>query len=124
MSHEGALGLHGGATHLARAGGHKPTTVLFYNMAPMVVSPWPSSPDVARLVQERLSRVQQQFPARSPNTLSNLRTVVDELSTISKTCAEVLNNIETREEETDVVTAFRELEAALDWAECMFSCPK
>ncbi|CAE7219828.1 hypothetical protein PTTW11_11226 [Pyrenophora teres f. teres] len=94
----------------------KPTIVVFYDMAPIIVSSWPSSPDVARLVQDRLSRVQQQFPACSPNTLSDLRTVVNELSTISKTCDRVLNDIETREEETDVVTAFKDVEDALDWA--------
>jgi hypothetical protein len=102
------------------AGQH--TIVVFYDMAPIIVSPWPSSPDVARLVQDRLSRVQQQFPACSPNTLSDLRTVVNELSTISKTCDRVLNDIETRGEEIDVVTAFKDVEDALDWAKCMFSC--
>jgi hypothetical protein len=101
---------------------HEPTIVVLYDMAPIVVSPWPSSPDVARLVQDRLSRVQQQFLACSPTRLSDLRIVVDELSTISKTCDRVLKDIETREEETDVVAAFKELEAALDWAKCTFSC--
>jgi hypothetical protein len=116
------LGLHGGATHLIRATLISLTIVVFYDMAPIVVSPWPSSPDVARLVQDRLSSVQQQFLACSPTRLSDLRKVVDELSTISKTCDRVLKDVEMREEETDVVTALKELEAALDWAKCMFSC--
>ncbi|KAF1973263.1 hypothetical protein BU23DRAFT_598989 [Bimuria novae-zelandiae CBS 107.79] len=85
-------------------------------MAPPAFFALPNSPDVARLVQDRLSRVQQRFSACSPSTLSDLRTVVDELSTISKTCATVLDDIETQEGETDVATAFKELEAALDWA--------
>jgi hypothetical protein len=123
MSHEDAwLAWRGNKPYPRQC--HKPTIVEFYNMAPIVVSPWPNSPDVARLVQDRLSRVQQQFLACSPNTIRDLRTVVDELSTISKTCDRVLNDIETREEESDVVTAFKELEAALDWAKCMFSCLK
>jgi hypothetical protein len=123
MSHKDAwLAWRGNTTHPRQY--RKPTIVAFYDMAPIIVSPWPSSPDVARLVQDRLSRVQQQFPACSPNTLSDLRTVVNELSTISKTCDRVLNDIETREEETDVVTAFKEVENALDWAKCMFSCLK
>ena len=50
--------------------------------------------------------------------------VVNELLTISKTCDRVLNDIETREEETDVVTAFKDVEDALDWAKCMFLCLK
>jgi hypothetical protein len=90
-------------------------------MTPVVVFPLPGSPDVARLVQDRLSRVQQQFLVCSPTRLSDLRIVVDELSTISTTCDRVLKDIETREEETDIVTTFNELEAALDWAKCMFS---
>lgn len=89
-------------------------------MAPPTFFALPNSPDVARLVQDRLSRVQQQFSACAPSTLSDLRTVVDELSTVSKTCAAVLDEIETQGGETDVATAFKELEAALDWAKCMF----
>ena len=87
----------------------------------MIFSPFPGSPDLSRLVQRRLSGVQQQFSACRPSTLSELRVVVDELSTISKTCTAVLEDIETREERGDVATAFKEIEAALDWTEC--TCP-
>lgn len=93
-------------------------------MAPLVFSALPGSPDVTRLVQNRLSRVQQQFPTCSPSTLSDLRIVVDELSTISKTCATVLEDLETQDSETDVATAFKKIEAALDWAKCMFPCQR
>jgi hypothetical protein len=123
MSHKDALGLHGGAKYLICTDNNTPTKVPSDDMEHTIISPWPNSPDVAGLVHDRLSRIQQQFSDNSPSTLSNLRTVVDELSTIAKTCATVLDDIETRDEGTDVVTALKELQAALDWAKCMFPCP-
>jgi hypothetical protein len=124
MSHKEALGLHGGVTRLIRTDNPKPAIIPFYDMAPSMFSALPNSPDVARLVQDRLSKVQQQFPACCPSTLSDLRIVSDELSTISKTFATIVEDLETQESETDATTAFKKLEAALDWTKCMFPCKR
>ena len=90
-------------------------------MAPIVVSSCPSAPDVARLAQDRRRGIPQLFADDLPGTLGELRTVSDEASAISKTCAFVLNDSETQESEVDVATAKTGVEATLNWPKCMYS---
>ncbi|USP82001.1 hypothetical protein yc1106_09275 [Curvularia clavata] len=47
------------------------------------IYPFPGSPDLGRRVQDRLKKVNEQFPALAPTTLEDFRRVADELSTIS-----------------------------------------
>jgi hypothetical protein len=81
--------------------------------------PLPGSPDLGRLVQDRLKKVQQQFPALYPSTLDDFRVVTDRLSAIAEACQAVTKRLETQDGTYSAAEAFKELERTLDWAECM-----
>lgn len=53
----------------------------------------PSSADLGRLVQDRLKKVNQQFPALAPDTLDDFRIVADELSTIARVCQTTVQSL-------------------------------
>jgi hypothetical protein len=81
--------------------------------------PFPGSPDLGRLVQDRLKIVNQQFSALAPDTLNDFRIVADELSTIARICQTTINRLEAQSETYNAVEAFKDTERALDWARCM-----
>lgn len=76
------------------------------------------SPDLGRLVQDRLRKVHQQFPASCPRTLGDFRVVADKLSAIAEASQAVTKRLETQDGTYNAAEAFKELERALDWAEC------
>ncbi|OAL45884.1 hypothetical protein IQ07DRAFT_648051 [Pyrenochaeta sp. DS3sAY3a] len=78
--------------------------------------PFPSSPDLGRLVQDRLKTVNQQFPALAPDTLDDFRIVADELSSIARICQTTINRLAAQSETYNAVEAFKDTERALDWA--------
>jgi hypothetical protein len=51
------------------------------------------SPDLAWLVQDRLQKVQEGFPALCPSTLDELQVVADKLSAIAEVCQAVTKTI-------------------------------
>ena len=71
------------------------------------------SPDLARLVQDRLQKVQEGFPALCPSTLDELQVVADKLSAIVK-------RLEADSSRQDAAAAFKQIKQALDWTECTF----
>ncbi|KAJ4985108.1 hypothetical protein SVAN01_09411 [Stagonosporopsis vannaccii] len=79
--------------------------------------PSPGSPDLGRLVHDRLKIVNQQFPALAPDTLDDFRIVADELSTIARTCQTTINRPVAQIETYNAVEAFKDTERALDWTE-------
>lgn len=83
------------------------------------IYPFPRSPDLGRLVQDRLKIVNQQFPALTPNTLDDFRIVADELSTIARVCQTSINRLAAQGETYNAIEAFKDTERALDWAGCM-----
>jgi hypothetical protein len=83
------------------------------------IYPFPGSPDLGRLVRDRLKTVNQQFPALVPDTLDDFRIVADELSTIARVCQTTINRLAAQSETYNAVEAFKDTERALDWAECM-----
>ncbi|KAH8633065.1 hypothetical protein IG631_11699 [Alternaria alternata] len=83
------------------------------------IHPFPGSPDLGRLIQDRLKIVNQQFPALAPDTLDDFRIVADELSTIARICQTTINRLPAQSETYTAVEAFKDTERALDWAGCM-----
>jgi hypothetical protein len=83
------------------------------------IYPFPRSPDLGRLVQDRLKIVNQQFSALAPDTLDDFRIVADELLTIARICQTTINRLAAQTETYNAVEAFKDTERALDWAECM-----
>jgi hypothetical protein len=83
------------------------------------IYPFPHSPDLGRLVQDRLKIVNQQFPALAPNTLDDFRIVADELSSIAHICQTTIGRIAARSGTHNAVEAFKDTERALDWVGCM-----
>jgi hypothetical protein len=99
-----------------------PSALLPPRISAMVLSdiyPSPRSPDLERLVQDRLKIVNQQFPALAPDTLDDFRIVADELSTITRVCQTTINRLAAQSEIHNAVEAFKDTERALDWAGCM-----
>ncbi|CAN9407359.1 unnamed protein product [Alternaria alternata] len=80
------------------------------------IHPFPGSPDLGRLIQDRLKIVNQQFPALAPDTLDDFRIVADELSTIARICQTTINRLPAQSETYTAVEAFKDTERALDWA--------
>jgi hypothetical protein len=85
------------------------------------IYPFPHSPDLGRLVQDRLKIVNQQFPAWAPDTLDDFRIVADKLSTIAHICQTTIKRLAAQSETYNAVKAFKDTERALEWAECMDS---
>ena len=83
------------------------------------IYPSPGSLDLGQLVQDRLKRVNQQFPALAPTTLEDFRRVADELSTISDVCQATIKRLAAQDGVYDATKALDETERALDWAVCM-----
>jgi hypothetical protein len=82
------------------------------------VFPLPGSPDLGRLVQDRLNNVHQQFPALCPRTLDDFRVVAERLSAIADVCRTVTNRLAAQDEKYNAAAAFKQVERALDWADC------
>ncbi|EOA85948.1 hypothetical protein ACJQWK_02537 [Exserohilum turcicum] len=80
------------------------------------IYPSPGSLDLGQLVQDRLKRVNQQFPALAPTTLEDFRRVADELSTISDVCQATIKRLAAQDGVYDATKALDETERALDWA--------
>jgi hypothetical protein len=78
------------------------------------------SPDLARLVQDRLQKVQEGFPALCPSTLDELQVVVDKLSEIAEVCQAVTKRLEADSSREDAAAAFKQINQALDWTECTY----
>lgn len=89
-------------------------------MALQGILPMPGLCDLPRVVQERLRKTQQQFPASRPSSLDDFQVMSKRLSTIAETCAEVAARLGTQVEGCDATAALEEVEKALDWAECTF----
>lgn len=77
-----------------------------------------ASPDLERLVQNRLKIVNQQFPASAPNTLEDFRTMADALPSIARKAA--VKKLVAQNEMVNAAQAFEDNERALDWARCMY----
>ena len=74
------------------------------------------SRDLGRLVQGELSRVDRTISGHA--TLSDLRAMIETLSTLASTCASVLEDISAGEKDIDPSTALKEMENVLQWNEC------
>jgi hypothetical protein len=81
--------------------------------------PLPGSPDLGRLVQHRLEKVQQGFPALRPTTLEDFHVLADKVSTIAQACQTVTQRLEAEGSGHDAAAAIKQVENDLDWAECM-----
>ncbi|KAF1346321.1 hypothetical protein EJ07DRAFT_185780 [Lizonia empirigonia] len=79
--------------------------------------PLPGSPDLGRLVQYRLEKVQQEFPALRPTTLEDFQVLADKVSTIAQACQTVTKRLEAQGGRHDAATAFKQVQNELDWAE-------
>ncbi|KAH0566167.1 hypothetical protein GP486_000435 [Trichoglossum hirsutum] len=78
-----------------------------------------ASHQLGRLVQAQLLKVGQRTSTRRPETLGDLRSMVDALSSLSDICIAVLDDIRTREQERELSTAVREIENVLGWTELL-----
>ena len=72
----------------------------------------PISNELYRLVQDQLSE------APRTNTLNDLRTTTEALSTLTSACESVLADISARGQETDLHTAVKEVRNVLTWTKC------
>lgn len=88
-------------------------------MASINFYPLPGSPDLGRLVQDRLKKVHRRFPALCPSTLDDFRVVADELLTIANVCQTVTKRLAAEKHVYNAAEAFKQIERTLDWAECM-----
>ena len=68
--------------------------------------------EVCCLVQDQL------LEAPRTNTLNDLRTTIDTLSTLTSACESVLADISERRQETDLHTAVEEIRNVLTWTKC------
>jgi hypothetical protein len=96
----GALGLHG-------------TTTLhtFLTM--------PVSDDVARIVQDHLSKVHRQLLVPYSETFDDFEAVVDKLAVVIERCRFVRDMLKARGATYNGADAIEHLEHVLDWDECM-----
>lgn len=85
----------------------------YSNFVPLV-----SSLDLTQLVQDRLQKVHQRFPASRPRTLDDFREVIDELSDFADTCQTVVRRLDAQDGRSDLAAAYGEVKRALDWAQC------
>ena len=76
------------------------------------------SHQLERLVQAQLLKVEQHTRTRRPETLDDLRAMVDVLSSLSDICMVVLDDYRTRRRESKLSTVIREIENVLEWTEC------
>jgi hypothetical protein len=76
-------------------------------MASLRVLPLPGSPDIGRLVQDRLTQLHQEFPALCPRTLDDLRVVADKFSTIADVCQTVTKRLAEEDHNYDAAEAFK-----------------
>ncbi|KAF1922283.1 uncharacterized protein M421DRAFT_427070, partial [Didymella exigua CBS 183.55] len=86
-------------------------------MTQLRFSPLPGSPDLARLVQDRVEKVQQGFPALCPSTLEDFQVLADKISTIAQACQTVAKRLEAQGSRHDAATAVKQVKNDLDWAE-------
>lgn len=70
------------------------------------------SQKLCHLVQGQLTK------ASRTNTLDDLTTMIETLSTITSTCESVLADISRRGQESDAFTAVEEIENVLTWDNC------
>jgi hypothetical protein len=80
--------------------------------------PLPGSPDLARLIQKRLDKVQRQFPALCPRTLEDVCVLTEKLSAITKVCDTVTDKLVARNGPDSAADALQQIEHALDWLDC------
>ncbi|KAF2477137.1 uncharacterized protein BDR25DRAFT_339154 [Lindgomyces ingoldianus] len=76
-----------------------------------------ASQQLGRLVQAQLLKVGQRTSTRRPETLGDLRAMVDALSSLSDICITVLDDIRARGQERKLSTAVEEIENVLEWTE-------
>jgi hypothetical protein len=81
--------------------------------------PLPEPSDLGRLLQDRLEKAHQPSPVLYPTTLDDLRIVADKLFAIAEACQTVTKRLTARADTYDAAAAFKQIERALDWAECM-----
>lgn len=120
----GALGLHGVViflalpllsgciphkTHLTQD--HTTTLHTFLTM--------PVSDDVARIVQDHISKVHRELPVSYSETFDDFEAVVDKLAVVIEGCRFVRDMLKARDATYNRAEAIKHLEHALDWDECM-----
>jgi hypothetical protein len=76
-----------------------------------------ASHQLGRVVQAQLLKVGQRTRTRRAETLSDLRAMVDTLSSLSDICITVLDDIRARGQESKLSTVVREIENVLEWTE-------
>jgi len=64
-----------------------------------------------------LSKVQRTIVGRR-STLTDLRIMIETLSTVTSTCASILEDIHVRGQEDDPLTAVKEMGNMFKWTEC------
>lgn len=74
--------------------------------------PFVGSPNLRQLVQDRLQKVHQRFPASRPRTLDDFREVIDELSDLADICQTVVGRLDAQDGRSDAAAAY------VDWVEC------
>jgi hypothetical protein len=75
--------------------------------------PLPEPSDLGRLLQDRLEKAHQPSPVLYPTI------VADKLFAIAEACQTVTKRLTARADTYDAAAAFKQIERALDWAECM-----
>lgn len=74
--------------------------------------PLPISNELCRLVQDQLSEVPR------TNTLNDLKTTIETLSTLTRACESVLADISAPGQEADLPTAVKGIKNVLTWTKC------
>ena len=75
------------------------------------------SHQLERLVQAQLLKVEQHTRTRRPETLDDLRAMVDALSSLFDICMAVLDDNRTRGQESELSTVMKEIENVFEWTE-------
>lgn len=78
----------------------------------MFGDPLPISNELYCLAQDQLSETPR------TNTLNDLRTTIETLSTLTSACKSVLADINVRGQETDLRTAVEGIRNVLTWTKC------